>query len=229
MPVSGGPSKQLTRGNFSARKPRWSPDGQRIAFFDVIGGYKVQLCVVAVASSKVKRLTEPGVFEGVTWSPEGNSLAFLRLKSKKKTSHYTEMEGDLHVLPATGGEPKQITNTPEHEKEIAWTPDGKRLTFTIPRQGQYVATIDGGKPTKLRKNYVRSSWSPDGKTYLAYAYRGKFQRVSLDDSIWTEFSFSIPPNANPIYMAPNGETILFSQDDPYHQCWKIDVSHLDSQ
>ncbi len=229
MPVSGGPSKQLTHSNFSARKPRWSPDGQRIAFLNTLSGHNVQLCVVALASGKVKRLTEAGVFEGVTWSPKGNSLAFFRLKGKKKSSHYAEMEGDLYVLPAKGGEPKQITNTPEHEKEIAWTPDGKRLTFTISHQGQYVASIDGGNPTKIREKYVRSSWSPDSKTYLAYAYLGKFQRVSLDGSIFKEFSFSIPVNANPIYMSPNGKTFLFSQGDSNLQCWKIDVSHLVSQ
>ena len=138
------------------------------------------------------------------------------------------MEGDLYVLPATGGEPKQITNTPEHEKEIGWTPDGKRLTFEIHRE-TWLASLDGRKSTKLRKNYVRSSWSPDGKTYLAYAYLGKFQRVSLDGSISKEFSFSIPVNANPIFMSPNGKTIVFSQGDSHIQCWKIDVSHLDSQ
>ena len=232
MPVSGGPSKQLTHSKFSAREPRWSPDGQRIAFLNTLSGHNVQLCVVAVTSGKVKLLTEPGEFERVTWSPDGKTLALLRLKREKKSSHYPEMEGDLFVIPASGGALKQITYTPDHEIGSVWTPDGQRLTFAIGKTWppeQWVASIDGDKPTKLRENYVRSSWSPDGKSYLTYTHSGKFQRVSLNGTISAEFSISIPPNANPIYMSPNGKTILFSQGDSNHQCWKIDVSHLVSQ
>ena len=232
MPVSGGTSEQLTHSKFSAREPRWSPDGQRIAFLNTLSGHKVQLCVVAVTSRKVKRLTEPGEFDGVTWSPDGKTLAVLRLKRGKKSSHYPEIEGDLYVIPASGGALKQITYTPKHEIGFVWTPDGKRLTFAIGKTWppeQWVASIDGDKPIKLRENYVRSSWSSDGKSYLTYVHSGKFQRVSLNGTISAEFSFSIPPNANPIYMAPNGETILFSQGDSNRQCWSIDVSHLASQ
>ena len=232
MPISGGPSTQLTHGNLSVQKPRWSPDGQRIAFLDATGGHQARLCVVGVSSGKVKRLTKREVFGEIAWSPDGKTLAYFRLKEGKKSSHYPEWEGDVYVISAAGGSPKRITHTFEHEMGIAWTPDGNRLTFAIdkdPQDEQWVVSVHDEGQTKLQDNYIRSSWSSDGKTYLVYAYGGKFQRVSVDGSISSEFSFPIPINANPFHMSPDGETILFAQGDSNTQCWKIDVSHLVSQ
>ena len=69
--VSGGPSIQLTHGDVAVGQPRWSPDGQRIAFLNVKGGGKrqLQLCVVSVDGGQVKRLSEPGLFGNISWSP----------------------------------------------------------------------------------------------------------------------------------------------------------------
>ena len=52
-------------------------------------------------------------------------IAHLRLKGKRFDPD--EMQGDLYVAPAEGGESQRITNTPETEMDIAWTPDGRRL------------------------------------------------------------------------------------------------------
>ena len=194
---------------------------------------KAELCVVTVASGQVRRLTtDLGLLMGPVWSPNGETLAYLRLNVEGKSSDWVETEGDLYVVPATGGTSKQITFTPEHELEFAWTPDGKRLRFEIgkePRREHWTVSINDGELTKLRANYIRSSWSSDGKSYLASADLGKFQRVSLDGSTSSVLSVSIPVTGNPHYMSPNGEVILFSQGDSSTQCWQIDVSHLASQ
>ena len=169
---------------------------------------------------------------GPVWSPDGKTLAYLRLNEEGQISDLAETKGDLYVVSATGGTPKQITNTPEHELEFAWTPDGKRLRFEIgkkPRREHWTISINDGELTKLREGYIRSSWSYDGKSYLASADLGKFQRVSLDGSAASELSVSIPVTSNPFYMSPNSEVILFSQGDSSTECWKIDVSDLMSQ
>ena len=137
----------------------------------------------------------------------------------------------MYVVPAAGGASRRITHSPEIEIGFAWTPDGKQLTFAIdkdPQDEHWVVSVEDKGLKKLQDKYIQSSWSSDGKTYLVYAY-GKFQRVSLDGSISSEFSFPKPINANPFHMSPDGETILFVQgDDSNTQYWKIDVSDIAS-
>ena len=124
------------------------------------------------------------------WSPDGTMLAYLRLKRKGKLFNPDEMDGDLYIVPATGGESKQITSTPEKEMEISWTPDGKRLTFKIHGE-TWGVSIDGGAPQKLQRGYIPSSWASDGKSYLAFGPRGELQRVS-PISRYDQFRMSSP-------------------------------------
>ena len=72
------------------------------------------------------------------------------MKKQGKGFDPDEMEGDLYVIPASGGDPKRITNTPENEMKMPWTPDGKRITFEIHGE-PWVASVDGGNPRKLKR------------------------------------------------------------------------------
>ena len=182
-----------------------------------------QLCVVSVSDGQVKILADSGLYGEPTWSPDGTMLAYRKQPLE-------DIRGDIHIVPATGGESRQITNTPnEGETEIHWTPDGKQLTYKINGGAWWVASIDGGQPKKLHRNYVPSSWSSDGTTYLAVGPHGKLQRVSSNGAISSELSARVPTNSRPLSMSPDGETILLRQVDSVKSCWSIDVSHLASQ
>ena len=232
LPVTGGQIRRLTSGKLYADELRWSPDGQEIAFISneigALGNFNSKLCVVSVTDGQVKVLIDSGLCLEPAWSPDGTALAYLQLKKKGMIFNPDEMEGDLFVVPATGGKSKRITNTPEKEMDISWTPDGNRLTFKIHGQA-WVVSIDGGEPKKLQRNYIPSSWSEDGTSYLAIGRNGELQRVSLDGTTIDEFPFRVPTDARPLSMSPDGETILYQQIASGVQCWSIDVSHLVNQ
>ena len=230
MPVGGGTSKQVTQTEFFGMNPRWSPDGQKIAFInakiEASGGFTSQLCIVSVSDGQVKTLTDSELCMSPAWSPDGRMIAYLRLKGKRLDPDV--MEGDLYVVPAEGGESQRITNTPKSEMDIAWTPDGKRLTFKT--HGEvWVVSIDGDEPKKLHSSYIPSSWSSDRTSYLAFGRNGELLRVSLDGATVNELPVRVSRDARPLSMSPDGDTILFRQIDSSSQCWSIDVSHLDSQ
>ena len=244
MPVEGGTPKQVVQTEFFGLAPRWSPDSQKIAFANAkigpSGSYNSQLCVVSIYNGQVKTLPYTEQCMGPVWSPNGRMIAYLRSKGK----HFgtDEMEGDLFVVPATGGDSKQITNTPGMEINISWTPDGRQLTFQLAIQGAvnseevWVASIDGGEAKKLERGYIPSSWSSDGMYYLAFGRKGELQRVSLDGTSSSPIFASeravvlhVPPTARPLSMSPDGETILYQQIDSGTLGWSIDVSHLVGQ
>lgn len=251
--VKGENSKRVTRTGSPFVNPRWSPDGQEIAFinaeFSEEGITESKLCVVSVTTGEVRTLADSELYMNLAWSPDGTMLAYLRMEKQGTDFDPDELEGDVYVIPASGGTPKRITNTPENEMKIAWTPDRKRITFEsqgetwiVPVDGEnprkitfephgemFKASIDEGGPTKLKRGYIPSSWSSDGQSYLAFGDHGELVRVFLDGTTSLEQPIPVPTDARPLSMSPDGETILYQQIDAGTQCWKLDASHLVSR
>ncbi len=232
MPIAGGASKSIARTGFFPVNPRWSPDGQEIAFINAVisnqGIADSKLCVVSVSTGEVRTLTDLEMCMGHAWSPDGTMLAYLRLKTNGEGFNPDEMDGDIYVIPAAAGTSERITDTPEKEMKTKWTPDGRGITFEIHGE-PWIASIDKGKARKLERGYIPSSWSSDGQSYLAFDDRGELRRVSLDGKTSSKLTIRVPRDARPLSMSPDGETILYQQTSSETQCWRIDTSHFASR
>jgi dipeptidyl aminopeptidase/acylaminoacyl peptidase len=76
VPVTGGEWRQLTLGGAEIR-PRWSPDGKKLAFLSSRDG-DVQVYVVSLSGGEATRLTSvPGGVDDELWSPDGKSIGFV--------------------------------------------------------------------------------------------------------------------------------------------------------
>jgi Tol biopolymer transport system component len=74
--TAGGEPKQLTNGEGSDTRPRWSPDGDSIAFISTRGG-KSQVWILPVHGGEARQLTSLSTeADGVTWARKGNALLF---------------------------------------------------------------------------------------------------------------------------------------------------------
>ena len=69
MSIDGGDQRQVTSRKAPCGRPRWSPDGKRLAFVSFEGKYP-QLFTVAAAGGQPRRLTrlDGGVYF-VNWGP----------------------------------------------------------------------------------------------------------------------------------------------------------------
>ncbi|HZP02581.1 MAG TPA: S9 family peptidase [Terriglobia bacterium] len=76
VPLEGGQARQLTRGEGSDTRPRWSPDGKTLAFISTRGG-KSQVWTIPVDGGEAQQITSISTeADGVAWSAKGDWLLF---------------------------------------------------------------------------------------------------------------------------------------------------------
>jgi len=74
--ADGGEARQLTRGEGSDTRPRWSPDGKSLAFISTRGGSS-QVWILPLSGGDPRQLTSLATeADGVTWAARGDTLLF---------------------------------------------------------------------------------------------------------------------------------------------------------
>src|SRR4051812_5446023 len=77
VPLSGGEPRQLTNDEHSSATPRWSPDGEKLAFVSARDG-EDQIWTIDISSGALKKVTTISTGAGdPVWSPDGKWLAFV--------------------------------------------------------------------------------------------------------------------------------------------------------
>ncbi len=72
----GGTPRQLTRGDGSDTRPRWSPDGKSLAFISTRGGNS-QVWILSLDGGDPRQLTSLSTeADGVTWAAKSDTLLF---------------------------------------------------------------------------------------------------------------------------------------------------------
>src|SRR5215472_6722851 len=124
-----------------ADDPHISPDGERIAYVQVAMDrdsyeYRRMIWVAPVNGGEAQQFTSGPNDTAPRWSSDGTQLAFVRGPSGE-VKPANEQERDrgkgkpqLWVMPAFGGEARQVTWLRYGAGPAEWSPDGTTLAFT---------------------------------------------------------------------------------------------------
>jgi dipeptidyl aminopeptidase/acylaminoacyl peptidase len=129
---------------------------------------------------------ERGSAADISFSPDGKEICFTAVTDKMEAA---STNGDLFLIPTTGGEPKKITNNPGFDGNPVYSPDGKYIAYHAQLTPVYeadrwrVMLYDraAGKTENLSENFDRSAseleWSPDSKSIYFLAENETLQSL----------------------------------------------------
>lgn len=174
----GAVTSALTPPNDEATDGRWSPDGSQIVYVtrnrEFFSGRLNMMHFERLSGQPVgessKLYTAPvdrgggWSIRGAVWSPDGKTLATVLQNSG--WSH-------IYLIPAKGGEPKQITDGSFEDEDPIFAPDGKLIVFVSNRElpeanDLWTIPATGGEAKRLTKFEIpgisaQPQWSPDSK------------------------------------------------------------------
>jgi len=128
IPTLGGPSHLVMQEGMDF-STSYSPDGARFAFLRVKGGDQVDLLIADADGSNERVLaTRPyldGFTAGTAWSPDGKTIAFSTVESKKS------IRSILWAVSVGDGSVREVYSTPNQIGRPCWLPDGSGLLAPI--------------------------------------------------------------------------------------------------
>ncbi|MBI2969830.1 MAG: S9 family peptidase [Gammaproteobacteria bacterium] len=231
--ADGSDHRPLLSGRQNYSSPRWSPDGERLAYLSGAEG-SPQLYVRWMDSGQTALLTNLTQAPGeIAWSPDGRWLAFTMFVPSKK---------------------KPLAEVPEKPEGADWAAPVTlvdTMVYRIDGEGflesgydhVFVVPAEGGTPRRLTGGDFNHngplSWTPDSAQILVTANRAEdweydpieseIFAVSVADGTLAQLTNRNGPDAAP-QISPDGRRIAylgFDDQEQGHQLTRLYVMNRD--
>lgn len=196
QPLTGGSAVQLTKHPAEDREPEFSPDGSRVAFRSERDGGGVY--VKSILGGDERLIVRKG--RRPRFSPDGKWLAYWTGFSTGDPT--SPGSNQIFVVPADGGEPKQLVPDFQSALYPIWSPDSSQILFLGAGGAKSSGAITG-----VNRPVDRMDWwvaKLDGSPPMKTEVHSELTKQGL--SVWASSGAGIAPDA---WLA-NGNRVVFS-------------------
>ncbi|MDD8020796.1 MAG: hypothetical protein PHU81_06395 [Acidobacteriota bacterium] len=192
---------------------RFSPDGQRLAYWVATGEKETDLKANLIVDRKEGPVyrwfgeSSPGPFgNDVTkyrpvFSPDSHRLAYVALIGQQELIVVDGKESDKY---------DEIVSAP------IFSPDSKRVAYISRKDGQYRTVVDG-QPGQEYERIENLMFSPDSQKFAYIACRHDNQLVVVDGTEQPEFRM-----IDRLMFSPDGKHLAYVADEGQNQVLVLD-------
>lgn len=227
--VDGSNHRPVVSGAVQATSPRWSPDGDRLAWFqstDNATELRLRWMDGGQTARLASHLEEPA---GLSWSPDGRWLAFTMP---------VKAEAEPLVEPREGPEGSEWSEPVEVFDALRYKRDGSGLIEEA-FEHIFVVPADGGTPRQVTSGDFNHSepldWSADGSRLYFSANRNDdweyepvesdIYSVALIDGEIRQLTRRPGAETGPA-VSPDGERLAYAYDDGRKVAYRNRVLHV---
>lgn len=198
---------------------------------------KVQIDVTTDNFPSIRKIDVRSLDDAAA-SPDGKSVAFIS-------------RGEVFVTSVDYSTTKQITNTPQAESQLSWSPDGKKLLYTSERDGHWnlytakkakddepnfenstVIIEEAMFPADDNIERTYASFSPDGKKLAYIQDRNKLMVKDIASGVVKELldgkTYMSREGGYNYQWSPDGNWILtegvLHHHDPYYDVFIVNTN-----
>ncbi len=222
IPTLGGSSHLVMQAGMDF-STSYSPGGAQFSFLRVNGGEQVDLLIADADGSNERVLaTRPyldGFTAGTAWSPDGKTIAFSTVESKKS------IRSVLWAVSVGDGSVREIYSTSNQIGRPCWLPDGSGLLAPIGSniyqslRGQlWFISFPRGQAKRLTNDLMDYQWSldlaQDGRT-LVDTVQTRVSDLWIAPAADTAKAKQVPRNVHAVggfSWAPGGRIVFATGD-----------------
>jgi len=186
VPLAGGEMRQLTNDENSSASPRWSPDGEKLAFISARDGQD-QIWTIDISSGALTKITHLSAGAGgdPVWSPDGNWIAFTadvypECKDEACNNRMAAQRAQIKVHP-------HVADGLLFRHWKSWKDGMRSHIFVAPVQGGEARDLTPGDydaPPFSLGGMTDYAFSPDSKELAFASNHDKVEATSTNSDVW---------------------------------------------